>query len=79
MDADAKDNDFVSVIDVNPDSSTYGTIINTVDLGSKGNETHRLGLYRRPDQNLGRGIVFQSDLALGCGDGPGQAADRKGD
>jgi len=43
VDADAKDNDFVAVIDVNPDSPTFGTITATVDLGSKGNETHHWG------------------------------------
>ena len=43
VDADAKDNDFVAVIDVDPGSSTYSRIIHTVDLGSKGNETHHWG------------------------------------
>jgi methanethiol oxidase len=43
VDADAKDNDFVAVIDVDPDSATYGTITYTLDLGSKGNETHHWG------------------------------------
>ena len=43
VDADARDNDFVAVIDVDPDSATYGTITYTLDLGSKGNETHHWG------------------------------------
>ena len=43
VDADAKDNDFIAVIDVDPDSAKYGTIIHTVDLGTKGNETHHWG------------------------------------
>jgi selenium-binding protein 1 len=43
VDADARDNDFVAVIDVNPDSDTYGKITYTLDLGSKGNETHHWG------------------------------------
>src|SRR6188474_2366118 len=43
VDADAKDNDFVVVIDVNPDSDAFGTITYTLDLGSKGNETHHWG------------------------------------
>src|SRR4051812_19358305 len=43
VDADAKDNDFVAVIDVDRDSPTYGTITYTLDLGSKGNETHHWG------------------------------------
>src|ERR1700739_1710630 len=43
VDADAKDNDFVAVVDVHPDSPTYGTITHRLDLGSKGNETHHWG------------------------------------
>src|SRR6185312_1740922 len=43
VDADAKDNDFVAVIDVDADSATFGTITSTLDLGSKGNETHHWG------------------------------------
>src|SRR5436309_3060327 len=43
VDADARDNDFVAVIDVNPDSTTYGTITHRLDLGSRGNETHHWG------------------------------------
>lgn len=43
VDADAKDNDFVAVIDVNPDSDSYGTLTHTLDLGTKGNETHHWG------------------------------------
>ena len=43
VDADAKDNDFVSVIDVDADSPTYGTVTYRLDLGSKGNETHHWG------------------------------------
>lgn len=43
VDADAQDNDFVAVIDVHPDSATFGTITHTLDLGSKGNETHHWG------------------------------------
>src|ERR1700740_2763552 len=43
VDADAKDNDFIAVIDVDLASPNYGKIINTVDLGSKGNEPHHMG------------------------------------
>src|SRR5438445_9951960 len=43
VDADAKENDFVAVIDVDADSDTFGTITYTLDLGSKGNETHHWG------------------------------------
>ncbi len=43
VDADAKDNDFVAVIDVDADSPTHGTVTYRLDLGSKGNETHHWG------------------------------------
>ena len=43
VDADAKDNDFLAVIDVNLASPTYGRVTNTVDLGSAGNEPHHMG------------------------------------
>ncbi|GIW82357.1 MAG: selenium-binding protein [Gemmatales bacterium] len=43
VDADAKDNDFLIVVDVDPASSKYGTIIHKLDLGSSGNETHHFG------------------------------------
>ena len=72
------DNDFVTVIDVNPDSPTYGTILNTVDLGSKGNETHHWGYTDDRTQDLGGRAVLQPDLDPGRGDRPGQAADREG-
>lgn len=43
VDADAKDNDFIAVIDADLASPNYGKIINTVDLASKGNEPHHMG------------------------------------
>jgi selenium-binding protein 1 len=43
VDADAKDHDFLAVIDVNVDSPRYGQIIHQLDLGSAGNETHHFG------------------------------------
>src|SRR5262245_15346517 len=43
VDADAKDNDFFIVIDVDKSSRSYGKIIHQLDLGSKGNETHHFG------------------------------------
>src|SRR5438270_716201 len=43
VDADAKDDDFLAVIDVDADSPKYGQIIDRLDLGSSGNETHHFG------------------------------------
>src|SRR6266404_6788369 len=43
VDADAKDHDFLAVIDVQPGSANYGKITYQLDLGSAGNETHHFG------------------------------------
>ncbi|MHC5536765.1 selenium-binding protein SBP56-related protein [Singulisphaera rosea] len=61
VDADAKDNDFVAVVDVNPDSPTYGSITTTVDLGSKGNETHHWG-FTDDRTRIWAGSLFSSRI-----------------
>jgi selenium-binding protein 1 len=43
VDADAKDHDFLAVLDVDMDSPRYGQLIHQLDLGSAGNETHHFG------------------------------------
>lgn len=43
VDGDAKDHDFLAVIDVDVASAKYGQIIYQLDLGSAGNETHHFG------------------------------------
>ncbi len=43
VDADAKDNDFLIVVDVDRKSPKYGKILHKLDLGSSGNETHHFG------------------------------------
>ncbi|MCS7044948.1 MAG: selenium-binding family protein [Gemmataceae bacterium] len=43
VDADAKDHDFLAVIDVDKQSPTYGKITYQLDVGSAGNETHHFG------------------------------------
>jgi selenium-binding protein 1 len=59
VDADARDNDFMVVIDVDPDSATYGTIRHTVDLGSAGNEMHHWG-YTDDRTRIWAGGLFSS-------------------
>src|ERR1700754_3799398 len=61
VDADAKDNDFVAVIDVDPDRAKFGTILNTVDLGTKGNETHHWG-YTDDRTRIWAGGLFSSRI-----------------
>src|SRR5262249_5106452 len=43
LDAAAKNNDFLAVIDVDMDSPKYGQMIYQLDLGSSGNVNHHLG------------------------------------
>lgn len=43
VDADAKDHDFLAVVDVEAKSKSYGQILFQLDLGSAGNETHHFG------------------------------------
>src|ERR1700730_12293913 len=43
VDADAKDNDFLAVIDVDIEGKTYGKILYQLDVGSSANETHHFG------------------------------------
>jgi selenium-binding protein 1 len=43
VDADAKDNDFLAVINVEKGAQDYAKIIYQLDLGTKGNETHHFG------------------------------------
>src|SRR5947207_15748245 len=43
VDADARDNDFLAVIDVDTESARYGQVLYQLDLGSSGNETHHFG------------------------------------
>ncbi|MGH7169424.1 MAG: selenium-binding protein SBP56-related protein [Gemmataceae bacterium] len=43
VDADAKDNDFLAVLDVDAGSAKYGQVLYQLDLGSAGNETHHFG------------------------------------
>jgi selenium-binding protein 1 len=61
VDADAQDNDFVAVVDVDPASARFGTIRHTLDLGSKGNETHHWG-YTDDRSRIWAGGLFSSRI-----------------
>ncbi len=61
VDADAKDNDFVAVVDVDPDSETFGTIRERLDLGTKGNETHHWG-FTDDRSRIWAGGLFSSRI-----------------
>src|SRR5262249_45355052 len=63
VDADAKDNDFLAVIDVDMDSPSYGQIIYQLDLGSSGNETHHFG-YTDDRTHIWGCSLFSSKIFL---------------
>ena len=46
---------------MNPDSASYGTILHTLDLGTKGNETHHWG-YTDDRTKIWAGGLFSSRI-----------------
>jgi selenium-binding protein 1 len=63
VDADAKDNDFLAVIDVDATSPKYGQLLYQLDLGSSGNETHHFG-YTDDRTHIWGCSLFSSRLFL---------------
>ena len=62
VDADARDNDFLAVIDVDAESARYGQVLYQLDLGSAGNETHHFGYTDDRTPHLGLQPVLQPHL-----------------
>ncbi len=62
-DADGKDSDFLTVVDVDPRSDTHGTIIATSPTGSPANEAHHFGYTVNTDRIVGAGM-FSNKLCL---------------
>ena len=63
VDADAKDHDFLAVIDVNMASPTYGRLLATMDLGSAGNEPHHMG-FTDDRTKIWAGTLFGKQLFI---------------
>jgi selenium-binding protein 1 len=63
VDADAKDNDFLAVIDVNLASPTYGKILTTIDVGSKANEPHHFG-FTDDRTKIWAGTLFSNKIFI---------------
>jgi selenium-binding protein 1 len=70
VDADAKDNDFLAVIDVQPESRTYGTIVYQLDLGSSGNETHHFGFTDDRTHIWGCSLLSSKVFIINVADDP---------
>jgi selenium-binding protein 1 len=62
-DAAGKASDFLSVVDANPKSRSYGTIIATVPTNSAGNEAHHFGYTSKADRIFGAGM-FSNKLFI---------------
>lgn len=62
-DASNGGSDFIAVVDVNPASTTYGTIIATAPTGSSGNEAHHFG-YTADRSRIFAGGMFSNKLFL---------------
>jgi selenium-binding protein 1 len=63
VDARQKNNDFMAVVDVNPDSGSYGKILKLVDIGSKGNEPHHFG-FTDDRRRIWGATLFTSKLYI---------------
>jgi selenium-binding protein 1 len=72
VDADAKNNDFLAVIDVNSDSPTYGQITYQLDLGSSGNETHHFGFTDDRTHIWGCSLFSSRIFIINVADNPAQ-------
>ncbi|MHB8478249.1 MAG: selenium-binding protein SBP56-related protein [Steroidobacteraceae bacterium] len=64
-DADRREDDFLAIIDVRAESPTFGHVLSTVTVGSKGNEPHHIDFALRLDGTLwasgilsGRTFIF---------------------
>lgn len=62
-DADGSDSDFLSVVDVDPESESYGTIITTAPTNSPANEAHHFGYTQNTDRIFGAGM-FSNKLFI---------------
>lgn len=62
-DGDGKESDYLSVVDVNPKSATYGRIIATAPTNSPGNEAHHFGYTSNANRIFGAGM-FSNKLFI---------------
>src|SRR5437870_3981069 len=51
-DADRKSSDFLAVLDADPTSATYGKVLRTYPVRSRGNEPHNVNVEPRADRRL---------------------------
>src|SRR5438128_8957109 len=51
-DADRKSSDFLAILDADPTSATYGKVLRTYPVRSRGNEPHNVNVEPRADRRL---------------------------
>src|SRR3989441_10963014 len=51
-DADRSNSDFLAILDADPTSATYGKVLRTYPVRSRGNEPGELNAEQRPDRRL---------------------------
>ncbi|HZP43388.1 MAG TPA: selenium-binding protein SBP56-related protein [Candidatus Binatia bacterium] len=70
-DDDREDEDFLAVLDADPRSPTYGKVLHTVPVGSKGNEPHHVDYEPRPEKTLwGSGLITSRTFVFDVADPP---------
>jgi selenium-binding protein 1 len=62
-DADGKESDFLSVVDVDPKSASYGKVIATAPTNSPANEAHHFGYTSKANRIFGAGM-FSNKLFI---------------
>jgi len=72
VDADAKQNDFLAVIDVDVDSPRYGQMVYQLDVGSSGNETHHFGFTDDRTHIWGCSLFSSRIFIINVADNPAQ-------
>jgi selenium-binding protein 1 len=72
VDADAKQDDFLAVIDVDVDSPRYGQMVYQLDMGSSGNETHHFGFTDDRTHIWGCSLFSSRIFIINVADNPAQ-------
>lgn len=69
-DADHQESDFLAVVDVDPESDTFGEIVATAPTGSAGNEVHHFGYNVDADRIFGGAIATNTVYIYDVGTDP---------
>ena len=68
-DDDREDEDFLAVLDADPASPTYGKVLRTLPVGSKGNEPHHIDYEPRPEKTIwGSGLMTSRTFVFDVAD-----------